>query len=281
MSSKKSDLVPRVITAVVAVPLLLALIFLAPPWAFFALIVAAGGVSIWEYCSITYGNEHVPAKTFTVAVGVALVCVLYFAGDYFLDALTFSVVALYLFFLFAFRDQKKVTLQVGSSITAILYGGVLLSTIALLARDAGPNGPLWILLLLSVVWSSDTGAYFTGRALGRRKLYPAVSPNKSVEGAIGGLVTSVIFAFMLNYFYTTMTQSWGELEVWQVLLLTIPANILGQTGDLAESLVKRCHGVKDSGTIIYGHGGILDRIDALFFAAPWFYFFYFRILLPS
>lgn len=277
MSKKKSDLLPRLITAAVAIPLLLGLIFYAPAWAFFALIAAAGAVSVWEYCSITYGDTHTPGKVFTVAVGLALVNTLYFAPQFFLEAAAGSILAIFLFFLFFFRDQEKVTHQIGSSITAVFYGGVLLTLVALLGRDAGDAGPMWILLLLLVVWGSDTGAYFAGVTLGKHKLYPSVSPNKSVEGAIGGVISSIGFAFLFNFIYTAYSDAWTTLSIAQILLLVIPANLLGQCGDLAESLVKRAHKVKDSGTIIYGHGGILDRIDALFFAAPWFYFFFTRL----
>ncbi|MFU8805551.1 MAG: phosphatidate cytidylyltransferase [Bradymonadaceae bacterium] len=275
MAKKKSDLLPRVITAVVAIPLLLGLIFYAPHWAFFALVAAAAAVSIWEYSSITH--DHKAGKIFTVAVGLGLINALYFAPEYFLDAVAASIVAIFLFFLFFFKDQGKVTQQIGSSITAIFYGGVLLTLVALLGRDAGDAGPMWILLLLAVVWGSDTGAYFAGVTLGKHKLYPAVSPNKSVEGSIGGVLSSIGFAFLLNALFSTYSDAWTTLTVVQVLILAIPANLLGQTGDLAESLVKRAHEVKDSGTIIYGHGGILDRIDALFFAAPWFYFYFARL----
>ncbi|MBA2663770.1 MAG: phosphatidate cytidylyltransferase [Bradymonadaceae bacterium] len=279
MAPKKSDLIPRVITALVALPLLLALIFLAPAWAFFCLIAAAAAVGIWEYCSIAWADQHDGAKVVTVVVGLALISVLYFFESFFIEALAGSVLVMFLFFLFFYRDQSRVTQQLGASLTAILYAGFLLTTIALFGRDEGVNGPFWIVLLLVVVWSSDTGAYFTGVTIGKRKLYPAVSPNKSVEGAIGGLVSSIAAAFLVNYLYARFTNHWVALEVWQVLLLAIPANLLGQMGDLAESLVKRCHAVKDSGSIIYGHGGILDRIDALFFAAPWFYIFISRILV--
>jgi phosphatidate cytidylyltransferase len=277
MAKKKSDLLPRVITAAVAIPVLLALIFYAPAWAFFAFIAVAAAISIWEYCSITYGNDHTPGKIFTVVVGLGLINTLYFAQDFFLEAAAASILAIFLFFLFSFRDQEKVTHQIGSSITAVFYGGVLLTLVAMLGRDGGDAGPMWILLLLLVVWGSDTGAYFAGVTLGKHKLYPSVSPNKSVEGAIGGVLASIGFAFLFNMVFAAYSEAWTTLSVFQVLLLAIPANLLGQTGDLAESLVKRAHKVKDSGKIIYGHGGILDRIDALFFAAPWFYFFLTRL----
>ncbi|TXD32182.1 phosphatidate cytidylyltransferase [Lujinxingia vulgaris] len=274
MSKKKSDLIPRLITAIVALPLLISLIVYAPAWLFFAFIALVGAISIWEFCGITFSAEHPGGRLIAMLLGVGLMNVLYFAEPYFIPALAASTLAIFLYFLFAFKEQARVTHQIGSALTAILYGGVLITFIALLGRDGGDAGPMWILMTLAIVWASDTGAYFSGRAFGKHKLYPSVSPNKSVEGALGGVLASVIFALGFQALYNTLApDAWNTLSFLQILALAIPANILGQTGDLAESLVKRAHNVKDSGTIIYGHGGILDRIDALFFASPWVYYF--------
>lgn len=280
--AKKSDLIPRVITAIVALPLLIVLIGFAPHWAFFILVLAASAVSIWEFCGIIFADENRAGQIFAVVAGWGLMSVMYFAQSYFVAALVATVIVSFLFYLITFRDLPKVTLQLGATVTAILYGGVLLTFVALLGRDGGEAGWMWIILSLAIVWSSDTGAYFAGNALGRHKLAPKVSPNKSVEGAIGGLLTTLAFTFGFDALFTHFfAHSWTSLTVTQVLLLAIPANILGQSGDLAESLIKRAHDVKDSGTIIYGHGGILDRIDALFFAAPWIYYFFLFGVSPS
>ncbi|RAL22743.1 hypothetical protein DL240_07540 [Lujinxingia litoralis] len=274
MSKKKSDLIPRLITAIVALPLLIALILYAPAWLFFAFIALVGAISIWEFCGITFSSEHPGGRVVAMILGVGLMNVLYFAPAFFVPALAGTTLAVFLYFLFAFKDQSRVTHQIGSAITAILYGGILITFIALLGRDGEQAGPMWILMTLAIVWASDTGAYFSGRALGKHKLYPSVSPNKSVEGALGGVVASVLFAMAFNALFVALApEAWTDLSFLQILALAIPANLLGQTGDLAESLVKRAHDVKDSGTIIYGHGGILDRIDALFFASPWVYYF--------
>ncbi len=272
---KKSDLLPRVITALVALPLLIALIAFAPHWGFFLFVLLAGGVAIWEFCSILYGDDHPGGRILSVVLGMGLMSMLYFFPEHFLPALAAVTLALFLYFLFFYREQEEVTLQIGGSLTGIIYGGVLLTFVAMLGRDAGDAGWMWIIMVLNLVWSSDTGAYFAGTYLGKRKLYPAVSPNKSVEGAVGGLLTTIAFAFGADAIFSHFfADSWTSLTVLQVLILSIPANLLGQCGDLAESLIKRAHSVKDSGRIIYGHGGILDRIDALFFAAPWVYYFF-------
>ena len=279
---KKSDLAARLITAVVAIPVLLYMIFAAPPWAFGLLVLWATATSVWEYCNITYGGEHKSGVWFTSALGAALFATMYWRPEFLLVALVVCGLLVFLFFLFRYKEQSATSHQIGSSITGLVYGVVMFGTIALLHRDAGPAGPLWILLVLFIVWLGDTGAYFTGRALGKHKLYPAVSPNKSIEGAVGGFVVSVLSAIALNasfnpliesseFFSGTLALDWTELTLTEILVVAIPANILAQCGDLAESLIKRAHGVKDSGTIIYGHGGMLDRIDALIFASPWVY----------
>lgn len=288
MSEKKSDLAPRLITAAVAIPILLYIIFVAPKWGFFALLVWAGATSVWEYCSITYGDTNRGGKVATTIVGIGAFSTLYWSPESFIFALCGATIAIFLYFLFRYQDQKTVSHEIGASVTGLVYGAILVGTLALLNRDAGTAGPFWILLSLALVWISDTGAYFSGRAFGKRKLYEAVSPNKSVEGAIGGFLSTLAIAFGFNALFSlasdgVQTQllgmsflsvdlSWTPLTPVQVLILAIPANILAQIGDLAESLIKRAHGVKDSGTIVYGHGGILDRIDALIFAAPWVYY---------
>lgn len=277
MTQKNSNLVTRVLTAVVAIPLLLGILFAAPPWATFVLIAAASFLVCWEYCTITYAGRNRAGRLVASLLTVLVAAVLYFAPAFFLAAAAGSFVVIFLLFLFHYEDQKTVSLEISSSLTGILYGGVVLTTLSLLGRDAADAGSFWVLLVMIVVWSSDTGAYFAGRGFGKHKLYPAVSPNKTVEGAIGGIIASVGVGFLFNGLFG-YAAVWQPMQWWQVLVLTIPANLLAQMGDLAESLIKRAHQVKDSGNIIPGHGGMLDRIDGLIFAAPWFYIFFTHVL---
>jgi len=127
------------------------------------------------------------------------------------------------------------------------------------------QGPLWVVFTLIVAWAGDTGAYFAGRSLGRRKLYPLVSPKKTWEGAIGGVLSVVLFASLY---------AWAvglNVPLVHAAVMGAVGCSLGILGDLGESLLKRSHGVKDSGWILPGHGGILDRIDSLLFVAPFVY----------
>ncbi len=130
-----------------------------------------------------------------------------------------------------------------------------------------PHGRLWLLLLLIVVWANDTFAYFTGRLIGKHKLSPEISPGKTIEGAVGGLTGGGLVAYVFNYYANLMPAAH-----W-IIALSIVIGIAGIFGDLGESLLKRSAGVKDSGSLIPGHGGILDRMDSLLFPAPILYYF--------
>jgi phosphatidate cytidylyltransferase len=130
-----------------------------------------------------------------------------------------------------------------------------------------PQGDLWFLFLLLVIFAGDTFAYFGGRFFGRRKLMPEISPNKTIEGAIAGLTGSCVVGLIFIYFI------FPDVPLWRVSLFSVACGFIGQSGDLLMSLVKRVAKVKDSGGIMPGHGGILDRLDGIFLAAPLVYAF--------
>ena len=127
----------------------------------------------------------------------------------------------------------------------------------------------FVIFILLVIWTTDSGAYFVGRKLGKHKLWPEISPKKTIEGSVGGVVIAVIFAVIMQLIYP-FASSWTLL-----IVVTIIASIIGQMGDLVESAIKRHYGVKDSGNILPGHGGILDRFDSLLFAVPLLHFVHF------
>jgi phosphatidate cytidylyltransferase len=158
-----------------------------------------------------------------------------------------------------------------ATIAGIVYVGFGLSFLGLVRRDLGE--PDLIVLILLIAWVGDTGAYFAGRFLGKKKLYEAVSPKKTWAGAWGGIAGSLLGAVFVKLVLLDAL-TWVD-----VVVVALIGSVLGQVGDLAESLIKRAVGVKDSGSLLPGHGGMLDRIDAVLFIAPWVYV-YFALLKP-
>jgi phosphatidate cytidylyltransferase len=180
-------------------------------------------------------------------------------------AAAFAVVIPALYYLFRFRDIPSVANRVAGTIMGIVYAGFLTTYLAKLKLiDPHEHGDT-VVIVLVVAWLADTGGYFAGRFLGKSKLYEAVSPKKTWAGAWGGIAGSVIGVAVLKIFF-------ADWLTWiDVFAIAIPGGILGQLGDLAESLIKRSVGVKDSGALLPGHGGLLDRIDAVLFIAPYVY----------
>ena len=166
--------------------------------------------------------------------------------------------------LFFESEISRAPVRVGIALLAPLYTGMTLS--ALVQLRALVSGPWWIILALAVTWMNDTGGYFAGRAFGKHKLYPRISPSKTWEGAIGGAAASTAGALIIKFCFLTTIPLWGAA------LIGLGGSIIGPLGDLSESMLKRAFGAKDSGAMLPGHGGLLDRIDALLFVAPFVLF---------
>ncbi len=175
------------------------------------------------------------------------------------------LVAFAFYCLYPAPNRAGIAVHIALTVLGILYVGTFGSFVARL-RDL-PDGAYWVFTLLGMTWLNDTSAYFFGHHLGRHRLAPLISPGKTVEGFLGGFLGSFL-GFVL--FWKMMA---NPLTLRDGLILTVLVGFLGPLGDLSESLIKRSFGVKDSGNIIPGHGGMLDRIDALLFTAPVVYWF--------
>jgi phosphatidate cytidylyltransferase len=185
-----------------------------------------------------------------------------------LMALTLFVLGFALVELFRLKEIEKAAGDSALLLMGFLYVPLLLSHLLMIRML--PHGVAWLFLIMVIVMSGDSAAYYVGSSFGKTKLYPQVSPKKSVEGSLGGIIGSVIGAFIWKALYFT------ELRVADCVATALLLGLMGQLGDLFESLIKRSCGVKDSGSIFPGHGGVLDRVDSILFAAPAaFYYAYF------
>jgi len=202
----------------------------------------------------------------SIASGVLLCSVILFGNHHaLLPILSGLIIVLFLFYLLFHTNPKEGLHDLSLSLLGIAYLALLCPYLALIRNLS--NGSTLFLLLLVIVWLTDTGAYFIGKKWGAHKLYEKISPGKTIEGAVGGLV----FALVGAYLYASAFIDF--INIPQILIIAFLVSCIGQVGDLCESMIKRSFRYKDSGKIIPGHGGILDRIDALIFAAPLLYWF--------
>lgn len=234
---------------------------------FFALLICLVTLlALTEFYGMGLADEPVSERWVAVAGGTILVLVLSFASPPLRMAGVTCLFLLYtIFYLFTYRDLQKVVQRLAIVILGFLYLPLLLSYIPLLRSL--PFGREWIFAVLLLVMMGDSAAYFVGVRFGKRQLYPAISPKKSVEGAIGGLAGNLIGIFVAKFWF------FPALQTIDCLSLGVLIGALAQLGDLFESMLKRSFGVKDSGKMIPGHGGLLDRLDSLLFAFAPVYFY--------
>jgi len=261
----------RVFTALVLIPIVLALVLLGPQWLLTAVTAAVAALASWEFMGLA---ERVGAKPPRIAVLVAVLAL--FAGTFEYpdqSVAIFGILALGLLVYCTFSIPiDQVTAEASVSIFSLVYAGLTLTAIPALRAES--NGPSLVIFLLCVVWAGDITALYVGRAWGRHKLAPVLSPNKTWEGSLGSVAGSLLVAGVLLGL-AALLEIWNSTKLsysddvwWYWLLLAVVVNVAAQLGDLAESALKRSAGVKDSGDLLPGHGGILDRIDALLLAAP-------------
>ena len=250
----------RVVTVGPLVPVILWMMFAGPLWLWRAFILTAVAIAAYELMamkvpssrglrawgsvtSLLFAYTIIVIDTTTAMYGVVLLIVL--------GAMAWSLLQ---------EDPlHNASVRVGWLLGTPVYVGGSLAAVAIV-RDFPPTGA-WVFLAMALAWGSDTSAYFVGRKFGKTKLAPRISPKKTLEGAAGGLAASVVLAVITSFFLPS-------LGVIDAIALGILAGSAGQAGDLLMSVLKRSSGVKDSGGILPGHGGILDRADALAFTAP-------------
>jgi len=257
--------IKRVLTAIVALPLLILLVLKGSFFLFACFILLLSFLGLIEYFRMAL-PERKPEGMAASLIGAFLpLALVYHDPVRLISSLSAVVILSALLFLFRMTDVKRAAGETALFLMGFFYVPFLLGHLILLRGL--PFGVQWIFLLLTIVMSGDSGAYYVGCRFGKRKLYPAVSPNKSIEGALGGLAGSLAGALIARATF------FPELGGGDAVITALLLGGIGQLGDLFESLLKRSFGVKDSGVIVPGHGGILDRLDSIVFAAPAAYYY--------
>ncbi|BBO86647.1 phosphatidate cytidylyltransferase [Desulfosarcina ovata] len=254
----------RWITGIVAVPIVYLLVAAGGP-VFLLLIAAVSALTLWEYYQAVFPPPNKGLRQVMVVLGLCLAPVIVVAVQRWgltplplILAVDLVVVAGLT--LPIFKNDSQAPFLVAKQVLGLVYIPMLLSFLVLIR--AGESGAQWIFLLLLVVAAGDTGAFYTGTYLGRHKLCPWVSPKKTIEGSLGGLTANVITGLVFKMILLP------GLATLPVVAFALVIGIAGQVGDLFASEFKRSAGIKDSGRLLPGHGGFLDRLDALLFASP-------------
>ncbi len=268
--------IKRWITALILAPIVLWILIKGSTLLLAALVSVAALFAVREYLRIIFGNNEDPISniikiiSYTVSMTLIISACLGSWEVLFL-ILAMNLMALSIFVLSRFASNHAIFDIIAKQVLGIVYIPVSLSLLIFIKEL--PGGTLWIVWLLIVIFSNDTGAFYSGKFFGKRALSPNISPNKTVEGSLGGGVAAMVVGFIFcSLFFKDLS----------LALLTIPGSFLlaaaGQIGDLFESAMKRASSIKDSGRILPGHGGMLDRIDGLLLAIPVLYVYLVLVL---
>lgn len=250
----------RVATVVPLIPIILWMIFAGPVWLWPAFVLVAIGIGGYELMSMKEPSSRglrIWGSLTSVLLGFAIVFAQSAEAVY--GVVLVIIVGAMAWSLLQHDPLHNASVRIGWLLATPVYVAGTLSAVAMV-RSFEPIGA-WVLLTMVLAWGSDTAAYFIGRKYGKTKLAPRISPKKTIEGSAGGLGASVVGALVMSFFVSGLTPL-------DAIALGVLAGTAGQAGDLMVSVLKRSSGVKDSGGILPGHGGILDRVDALAFTGP-------------
>lgn len=250
----------RVATVVPLIPIIVWMMFAGPRWVWQTFILAAIAIGGYELMAMKVPSSR-GLRSWGSMTSVLFAYTLMFttSASAVYGAVLIIILGSMAWSLLQDDPLHNASVRVGWLLGTPIYVGGTLAAVALV-RDFDPTGA-WVLLTMVLAWGSDTSAYFVGRKFGKTKLAPRISPKKTLEGSAGGLAASVVGAVIMSFFLPGL----GPIDA---VALGILAGAAGQAGDLLMSVLKRSSGVKDSGGILPGHGGILDRADALAFTAP-------------
>jgi phosphatidate cytidylyltransferase len=258
----------RILWGITLAPFVVLFIIFAPIVLFKLLVLGIAALCLKEFMMIALPKHPSSAPHLGILLGVFFSGVMLFASRgslLWIGSLTLILFVTFIYYLISADDLSIVLSQIALTIFGCVYVGGLFSYSGLI-RELD-RGTFWIFLVAGATFMADTGAYFMGHLIGRHKLAPKISPGKTVEGLIGGILGSILAVLICRAIF------WREFRLQDCFIIGLLVGLIGPLGDLSESLIKRSVGVKDSGQLIPGHGGLLDRLDALFFTAPVVYYY--------
>jgi phosphatidate cytidylyltransferase len=249
----------RLVVAAILLPVMYLYIMYLPQGYFFILLISVSLLALSEF----YVMYRVPGILRYVCIffGIGILGVSYVSEKHLLDVIVFSVMSIMVIRLLGKRDPVSALSDIATPVVGLLYVPLLLLFQVYLRK----MGPEWIIFLYATVWASDSMAYYLGKGIGKRKLYKEVSPNKTVAGAAGSLIGGAAGGLIIKALLVS------QLHIIAAVFIGVMVGIITIIGDLVESMFKRDAGVKDSGSIIPGHGGILDKMDGALFTGPMLY----------
>ena len=260
----------RIIVAAIFVPLLFIIIFFLPPYVFAAVIAVVCAVCAFEFALSVGNKKHKRIAVYTVVSAALIPAGVYFNGNEFVFLLVFLILLCLVSIEAAivFKTEREISF---AQILAYLFGGALIPLLisTLISLRNMPDGRYFVLLPVISAFITDAGAYFTGKLLGKHKAVPLISPKKTVEGYIGGIVigtAAMVLYGVILYFSTPY-----EIRFAVLILYGLIGAVVTELGDLVFSMIKREYDFKDYGRLLPGHGGMLDRFDSMVFAAPAMY----------
>lgn len=257
----------RILTALVLIPAVVALVLWGPAWLIAAVEIAVAELAVWEFFRLAQTKGVAPAAVpgYLFAAAIVLAPLTNIPSIWFVAAMTGLLIVLMSWAVLSGQELAGYFGTVTATFLGVTYAAIPLTL--LLWVCTRPYGRVAVVFALVLVWTGDTMAYFIGSAWGRHKLAPRISPGKTWEGSAASLGFSIVVALLFPRFVVR------QIGYAEVVVLAVLINIAAQIGDLVESALKRSAGVKDSSQLVPGHGGVLDRIDALLFAAPvlWYY----------
>jgi len=247
------------------IPPIIFLIAVGPSVVLHLMVLLATFLGLREYYNLALPHSKSVERAVGIGLGLILSLILSFEGMKEISPfLVIILLVLAVLFMAVSQDLSSTISKMGIALFGILFIGFLLAHVSLVRNML--NGRVWVLFLIITVWAGDIFALLSGSFLGRHKLYPKISPNKTFEGLAGAIVGSIIVALAFSWLFIP------GLKMGSCTLLAIGLGIFGQLGDFTESMLKRSAQVKDSGTLIPGHGGMLDRLDSFLFSAPFLHY---------